>query len=114
MSARRALLIVFSVTVSLVIAHQLLVYPREWNRLGLERGRYQRTRAELLTIAKALHAYAADHEQSFPALEASVSELAPQLEPKYVLKLPTHDAWRRPILFSSDGSCPSSKLRLAI
>lgn len=77
--------------------------PHTWNNLGTERGRYQRTRADMLALANTLKAYAEAHQGHVPAGTMEAESLRRVLEPTYSRHVPTHDAWGHPLQYSSDG-----------
>lgn len=96
-------LIVGGLALAVVGAWWIFAYPHRWNNLGTERGRYQRTRSDLAQVDRALRSYAASHGGRLPE-GSPVSELAPLLQPTFILKLPTVDAWNHRLIYSSDGS----------
>jgi type II secretion system protein G len=61
---------------------------------AIQRGRQKRSMADMRSIGTAVEAYAVDNN-AYPAGGSSVSNIANKLEPKFIKKMPTNDAWQR-------------------
>lgn len=64
---------------------------------ALDRGRQSSTAADMRTIATALERYAFDHHR-YPDADGAAA-LRPELEPRYVKKLPLADGWDHPFVY---------------
>jgi hypothetical protein len=90
----------------------LLVYSdapgaRRWPRPAIDEADPQgsETRAAIRTVLIAVQAYRQD-EGTLPAFEGVVDagNLAPFVQPAYVMVLPRFDAWKRPLRYWSNGT----------
>jgi type II secretion system protein G len=59
---------------------------------AIQRGKQKRTMADMRSVGTAVEAYAVDNNQ-YPAAASNVSLIASQVEPRYIKKMPTIDAW---------------------
>lgn len=68
------------------------------------RGKQKRTMADERSIGTAVESFAVD-ENRYPAQQelGPVAGIAPLLEPTYIKKLPSQDAWKSSYLYWSDG-----------
>jgi general secretion pathway protein G len=67
---------------------------------AVDRGKQKRTMADIRSIAVAVEAFAADHEQRYPVAD-SAAALAEQLAPKYIPVVPAMDGWEHPLQVES-------------
>jgi type II secretion system protein G len=74
---------------------------------AIQRGKQKRTMADMRAIGTAVESYAVDNN-NYPAGGSPVSSIgAGILEPRYIARLPTVDAWTHPIDYeSSPASSP--------
>lgn len=97
-----------AVVTLVVLALALLIVPAIAipNLLeAIQRGKQNRTAADLRTVATALETWSIDHG-GYPPTDGwtEVEELAEQLEPSYVDSLPGVDGWDGPLYYRSDGA----------
>ena len=67
---------------------------------AIDRGKQKRTMADIHSIAKAVEAFAEDHEHQYPVAD-SAAALAEQLVPTYLQVVPVVDGWERPFQVES-------------
>lgn len=73
---------------------------------AIQRGRQKRTMADMRSIGTSVEAYAVDNNM-YPAGASAVGTIATDVEPKYIKKLPTTDAWQHQFDYiSSPASAP--------
>jgi len=59
---------------------------------AIQRGRQKRTMADMRSVGTAVEAYAVDNN-AYPAGGSNVTVIASKVEPKFIKKMPTRDAW---------------------
>ena len=59
---------------------------------AIQRGRQKRTMADMRAIGTAVEAFAVDNNR-YPDDSSDVSTITDDVEPRYIKKLPTEDAW---------------------
>jgi len=67
---------------------------------AIQRGKQKRTMADIRAIGTSVEAYAVDNNM-YPAGGSPVASIASNTEPKYIKKMPTHDAWEGEIDYIS-------------
>ena len=70
---------------------------------AIQRGRQKRTMADMRSVGTAVEAYAVDNN-AYPAGGSAVTAIASKVEPKFIKKLPTTDAWQRAFDYVSSPS----------
>jgi general secretion pathway protein G len=75
---------------------------------AIQRGKQKRTMADMRAIGTAVEAYAVDNN-FYPAAGSAVSTIAGQVEPRYIKKVPTNDAWNHAIDYKSAGGTTSQE-----
>src|SRR5215470_15900066 len=63
---------------------------------AIQRGKQKRTMADMRAIGTAVESYAVDNNR-YPAGGSAVSGTSGVLQPRYIAKLPTVDAWNHNI-----------------
>ena len=75
---------------------------------AIQRGKQKRTMADMRAIGTAVESYAVDNNR-YPAGGSAVSGTSGVLQPRYIAKLPTVDAWNHNIDYiSSPTSSPQT------
>jgi type II secretion system protein G len=59
---------------------------------AIQRGKQKRTMADMRSIATAVEAFSVDNNR-YPAGGSPLSDIRSSVEPRYIKKLPTTDAW---------------------
>lgn len=59
---------------------------------AIQRGKQKRTMADIRSVATAVEAFAVDNNR-YPDSASAVSVITTDVEPRYIKKLPTVDAW---------------------
>ncbi len=59
---------------------------------AIQRGRQKRTMADMRSVATAVEAFSVDNNR-YPDSASAVSVITTDVEPRYIKKLPTVDAW---------------------
>src|SRR3990172_13018042 len=59
---------------------------------AIQRGRQKRTMADMRSIGTSVEAYAVDNNE-YPVDASDVTNITDEVEPRYIKKLPTEDAW---------------------
>jgi type II secretion system protein G len=67
---------------------------------AIQRGRQKRTMADMRAIGTAVEAYAVDNN-NYPDDSSDVTNITDSVEPRYIKKLPTVDAWGTPFEYVS-------------
>jgi type II secretion system protein G len=62
---------------------------------AIQRGKQKRTMADMRSIATAIEAFSVDNNR-YPAGGSPLSDIRSSVEPRYIKKLPTVDAWNTP------------------
>ena len=75
---------------------------------AIQRGKQKRTMADMRAVGTAVEAYAVDNN-FYPAAGSPVSSIAVQLEPRYIKKVPTKDAWNKEFDYTSAGGTTSQE-----
>lgn len=73
---------------------------------AIQRGKQKRTMADMRSIGTAVEAYAVDADM-YPAGGSPVVVIISDLEPVYIKKLPTKDAWRNELEYVSGSVSPT-------
>jgi type II secretion system protein G len=79
---------------------------------AIQRGKQKRTMADMRAIGTAVEAYAVDNNY-YPAAGSFLSAVASQLEPRYIKKLPTVDAWNGNFEYESAGGTTAQEYTIA-
>ena len=70
---------------------------------AIQRGKQKRTMADMRAIGTAVESYAVDNNQ-YPAGGSPVSDIASDLEPRYIAQLVIADAWTNEIDYTATPS----------
>src|SRR5437762_5879700 len=69
---------------------------------AIQRGKQKRTMADMRAIGTSVEAYAVDNN-FYPAAGSAITAITAQIEPKYIKKSPTKDAWNGTYDYVSAG-----------
>jgi type II secretion system protein G len=79
---------------------------------AIQRGKQKRTMADMRAVGTAVEAYAVDNNY-YPAAGSPVSSISTLLEPRYIKKLPTQDAWNGQYEYESAGGTTAQEYTIA-